>query len=239
MNTIEVCISPDLYPFRTTTENYITVVVDVLRATSSFCAAFDRGVNSIVPVQDLEELLDYKNKGYLTAAEREGQKVEFAHFGNSPTVFLQQSLEGCNLAYSTTNGTKAVEMAKDSGNIAVAAFANLNALGGWLIHNNMNVVILCSGWKNSFSLEDTLCAGALVEALQESGVFFPSCDASVAAIDLWLAYKNDLAEMVQIGNHYQRLFALGLHDDLKHCFNLDTSLSIPVWDGQAFKNLKS
>ena len=239
MNSIEVCLSPVLYPYKTTTENYITVVIDVLRATSSFCAAFDRGVNSIVPVLNLEELLDYKNIGYLTAAERDGKKVEFAHFGNSPTVFLQQSLEGCNLAYSTTNGTKAVEMAKASGNIVVAAFANLSALSAWLIQNNKNVVILCSGWKNSFSLEDTLCAGALVEALQESGVFFPSCDASVAAIDLWLTYKNDLTEMVQIGNHFQRLFALGFHDDLKHCFELDTSLSIPVWDSTAFRNVKS
>jgi len=237
MNTIEVCLTPALFKFKITTENYIVVIVDVLRATTAFCAAFDSGIKIVIPVTGLDELLEYKNKGYLTAAERDGKKVDFADFGNSPTVFLQSHLRGKELAYSTTNGTQAVEMAKSSGNIVVAAFANVNAVCEWLISQQKNVVILCSGWKNTFSLEDTLCAGALVESLEMSGKFETICDASATSLSVWKSAKNDLLEVVKTASHYQRLFSMELYDDLKHCFQLNTSKVIPVWDGVGFREI--
>jgi 2-phosphosulfolactate phosphatase len=237
MNSIEVCLSPAMFGYKTTSDNYIVVIVDVLRATTAFCAAFDSGIETIIPVSGLDELLEYKNKGYLTAAERDGNKVDFADFGNSPSVFLQSALNGEKLAYSTTNGTQAVEMAKSSGNIAAAAFANLRAIAGWLSGQQKNVVILCSGWKNTFSLEDTLCAGALVETLELTGKFAHTCDASETALTLWQSKKNELQEVVKKANHYQRLVNLGQMDDLRHCFLLNTSEAVPVWDGYGFRNL--
>jgi len=237
MKTIEVCLSPALFKFKTTHDNYIVVIVDVLRATTAFCAAFDSGIETLMPVSGLDELLELKNQGYLTAAERDGKKVDFADFGNSPTIFLQNNLAGKNLAYSTTNGTQAVEMAKSSGNIVAAAFTNLNAVCDWLINQEQNIVILCSGWKNTFSLEDTLCAGALVEELEISGKYAHSCDASFSALKLWQQSKPDFLNVVQKANHFQRLYAMGLAEDLKHCFILNSSSAVPVWDGLSFRNV--
>lgn len=236
MKTIEVCLSPALYKFKTTNDNYIVVIVDVLRATTAFCAAFDNGIETLMPVSGLDELLELKNQGYLTAAERDGKKVDFADFGNSPTIFLQNNLAGKNLAYSTTNGTQAVEMAKSSGNIVAAAFTNLNAVCDWLVRQEKSTVILCSGWKNTFSLEDTLCAGALVEELEISGKYAHSCDASFSALKLWQQSKPDFLNVVQKANHFQRLYAMGLTEDLKHCFILNSSSAVPVWDGLTFRN---
>lgn len=235
MNSIEVCLSPALYKYKTTNDDFIVVIVDVLRATTSFCAAFDAGAKSVIPVSGLDELLEYKNKGYLTAAERNGIRVDFADFGNSPSVFLQSDLKAKELAYSTTNGTQAVEMAKSSGNIVVAAFVNLSAVSNWLISQNKNVLILCSGWKNTFSLEDTLCAGALVESLEQSGKLKHICDASGASLSLWLLSKNNLQEVVEKANHYQRLVKLSQLADLQHCFQINVSEVVPVWDGKCFK----
>lgn len=234
MNSLEVCLSPALYKYKITTDNFIVVIIDVLRATTAFCAAFDSGAKAVIPVSGLEELLEYKNKGYLTAAERNGNKVDFADFGNSPTVFLKSDLKDKELAYSTTNGTQAVELAKSSGNIAVAAFVNLSSVSAWLIEQQKNVVILCSGWKNTFSLEDTLCAGALVEILEQCGKFNPICDASGAALSVWQSSKDDLREVVKKANHYQRLIKLGQQVDLMHCFRLNTSVVVPVWNGTGF-----
>lgn len=236
MNSIEVCLSPALFEFRTTTDNLIVVIVDVLRATSAFCAAFDSGIEIIVPVSGLDELQEYKNKGFVTAAERNGIKVDFADFGNSPTVFLQNSFAGKALAYSTTNGTQAIEMAKICGDIALAAFVNLNAISEWLIGQKKNIVILCSGWKNTFSLEDTLCAGALVVSLEQSGKFNHICDASDTALTLWQSSKKDFQEVAKRANHYQRFVRQGRQDDLRHCFLLNTSKAVPVWDGEGFRN---
>lgn len=231
MNSIEVCLSPALFEYNTTNENYIVAIVDVLRATTAFCAAFDSGVQSVIPVSGLDELLEYKNKGYLTAAERNGEKVDFADFGNSPTVFLQASLTGRELAYSTTNGTQAVEIARHSGSLVIASFSNLSAVSNWILEQQRNVIILCSGWKNSFSLEDTLCAGAVIEKLLASGKYYSVSDATSAAHVLWMNSKENLFETVKEATHFQRLLNLGLHEDLNYCFLLDTTHVVPVWDG--------
>ena len=236
MKSIEVILSPALFEHRITFDDYIVVVIDVLRATTAFCAAFESGVETVIPVSGLDELLEFKNKGYLTAAERDGKKVDFADFGNSPVVFLKSNLKDKKLAYSTTNGTQAVEMAKSSGNIAIAAFTNLHAINKWLTGQNKNIVILCSGWKNSFSLEDTLCAGALVESLELTKQFAHVCDASEMALKLWKSSEDQLQEAVQKANHYHRLVKLGQLEDLKHCFRLNTSHAVPVWNGEGFVN---
>jgi 2-phosphosulfolactate phosphatase len=233
MKSIEVCLSPALFSYKSTSKDYIVVVIDVLRATTAFCSAFDSGVKSIIPVSGLDELLEYKNKGFITAAERDGKKVDFVDFGNSPSVFLQSDLQGKNLAYSTTNGTQAIELAKGCGNIAIASFTNLKAISDWLLAQDLNILILCSGWKNTFSLEDTLCAGALIELLELSGNFTKICDASTATLSLWLSSKNNLIETAQLASHYNRLLELGLHDDLKFCFQINSSQAVPIWDGTA------
>lgn len=236
MKSIEVILSPALFKYKTTIDNYIVVVVDVLRATTAFCAAFDSGAKTVIPVLGLDELLEYKNKGFLVAAERNGKKVDFADFGNSPSVFSESNLTGNDLAYSTTNGTQAIEIAKKSGKICAAAFVNLDAASEWLFSQHTNIIVLCSGWKNTVSLEDTLCAGALVELLELSGLYTRICDSSTAALALWQSSKNELEEVVKKANHYQRLVKLSQQKDLEHSLNLNSSNVVPVWNGKEFLN---
>jgi 2-phosphosulfolactate phosphatase len=238
MNSIEVCLSPVLYEFRTTFTGHVVVIIDVLRATTAICAAFDSGIKSVIPVSGLDELLEYKNKAYLTAAERDGNKIDFADFGNSPTMFLQSDLKGREMAYSTTNGTKAIEVAKDSGNIGLAAFTNLAAVCRWLVSQQKNIVILCSGWKNTLSLEDMLCAGALIESLELSGKYAWAGDASWASLSQWTGAKSNLRQVIQNASHYKRLSAMRLNEDLEYCFILNSSDAVPIWDGNKFKNWK-
>ena len=178
MNRIEVILSPALYGYRTLQSGFLTVVVDVLRATTAFCAAFDAGVESVLPVSELDELRILKSQGYLTAAERDGKKVDFADFGNSPVLFLRSELKGKKLAYSTTNGTKAIELAKPNGSVVIASFSNLGAVTAWLINQQKDILILCSGWKNSVSLEDSVCAGALTTGLINSDRFTTEGDSA-------------------------------------------------------------
>ena len=60
--TVEVCFSPKLYEFKLTREDFIVVIVDILRATTSICAAFDHGVEKIIPVGGVENARKYKDK---------------------------------------------------------------------------------------------------------------------------------------------------------------------------------
>ena len=238
-NTIEVCFSPALFGYKITEHDFIVVIIDVLRATTSFCAAFDNGAESIIPLAKVEEARNYKQKGYLVAGERDGSKIDFADFGNSPIEFKSPLVRGSTIAYTTTNGTQAIEMAKVSNAVALAAFSNLSAIAGWIVNQHKNVVILCSGWKNTFCSEDAICAGALILELMKTGCYRMNSDASFAAYDLWNVAKIDLLGYIQKASHYQRLGKLGLTEQLPYCFELNTSEAIPFWNGEAIVNLGS
>jgi 2-phosphosulfolactate phosphatase len=229
---IEVCFTPKLFSEIQTKDNFIVVLVDILRATTSICAAFENGVKNIIPVSTVEEAKSWKDKGFLVASELDGKKLDFADFGNSAFNFSRGAIEGKTLVYCTTNGTRALEIARKAKKIAMGAFSNLTALTGWLISQDKNVVILCSGWKNKFCLEDTLFAGALVENLLEHGDFTVRCDSAVAAVDLWQLARPDILGYIEKAAHRHRLKNLGLDDVIPYSFLPDQTKVIPVFEGK-------
>lgn len=237
--TIEVCFTPVLYSHRLTTENYVVVIVDILRATTAICSAFQNGVEKIIPVASIDEAHKYKAKGFLVAAERDGKVLDFADFGNSPFNFIKDEVKGKTIVYSTTNGTQAIEMAKDAESIAIGAFSNLSVLTNYLLRKNKNVVVLCAGWKNKFNLEDSLFAGALTAKLLMSGKFSCFCDAAIGAMDLWSNAKTNLLGYIEKCSHRHRLKKLGLDDVLEHCFTIDAASVVPVLKEKELINVQT
>ncbi len=230
--TVEVCFSPALYPEILTKQDFIVVLVDILRATTSVCAAFENGVQSIIPVATLEEAKNLKSQGFLVASEQDGKKLDFADFGNSAFQFTPESIGGKTLVYCTTNGTRALAMAQHAGTIAIGAFTNISALTGWLNRQEQNVVILCSGWKNKFCLEDALFAGALTEKLLKTPLFQSHCDSAMAAMDLWKLAQADILSYIEKAAHRHRLGKLGLDDVIPYSFTPDSTHVVPVFDGK-------
>ena len=183
--SVEVCFSPGLFQDILTKGDFVVVLVDILRATTTICAAVGNGVEAIIPVATHEEARRLKSQGFLVASEKDGVQVDFADFGNSAFSFTRDAIGGKTLVYCTTNGTRALQIAKSASSIAIGAFINISAVTEWLAAQQKNVVILCSGWKNKFCLEDTLFAGALTGRLLETGLFRTECDSAQAAMDLW------------------------------------------------------
>ncbi|MEO9257783.1 MAG: 2-phosphosulfolactate phosphatase [Crocinitomicaceae bacterium] len=224
---IEVCFSPYLFPLHK--EEYeIIVVIDVLRATSAICAAFDNGVAAIIPVATIEEAQAYKDKGYLVGAERKGQIVEGFDFGNSPYSYMKEELRGKEVVLSTTNGTKAIDLAKDAETVVIGSLLNLDALCIWLEKQEKNILCLCSGWENKFNLEDTICAGAISEYLLNTGKFKSDEDASIAAKYLYLSAKDNYLGYLKSSSHRRRLKNLNLNEDIKYCLTPNLTNVIPV-----------
>ncbi len=223
--SVDVCFSPLLYPVHEN-KNAIVVVVDILRASSSICAAFMNNVNSIIPVSTLEEARNYKDKGFIVAAERDGIKIDFADFGNSPQHFTKERVAGKTIVYSTTNGTKIIKMAAESKLALIGAFSNLDALANFLIRQNNDVVIFCAGWKKRFNLEDSLFAGALSEILINSNQFSALCDATLASIDLWNTAKLDVAKYT---NKLTWTARLGMPEVLNACMQTNITDKIPYY----------
>lgn len=229
--TIEVCFSPQLARFILTEGKAIVVVVDILRATTSITSALANGAESVIPVSTPEQARLYKKQGFKVAAERDGSILDFADFGNSAFDFMNGQVDGKKLVFSTTNGTVAIEAAKNFGTIVLGSFSNISVLANWLVQQNLPVIILCSGWKNTFCLEDTIFAGALIEKLLPSGKFNINCDSANAAIDLWQSAKPDVLGYIEKALHRERLRQLGVDDVLEFSFTPDTLNVVPMLVG--------
>jgi len=227
-NRLEVCLSPAIYDKHADDENLV-VIVDILRATSSICAAIHNGVKKLIPVETIEEAREMKNRGYMVASERDGYVLDFADFGNSPFNFIPEIVKGKEIAYSTTNGTRCIHMASHSKAVVIGSFLNITSLADWLIAQNAPVLIFCASWKDRFSLEDTVFAGALAERLLGSGKFESICDAVTASIDLWNMAKNDLTGYIQKSAQKSRLTSKGLDDCIEYCLTADQTKTIPIF----------
>ncbi len=228
MPHIQTCFYPSTYALFEE-RGTIVVVVDILRATSAICTALDNGVERMIPVASLEEARSYKDKGYLVAAERNAIRQEGFDFGNSPFHFMGEDVKGQTIVISTTNGTQAIEAAKNSYVVVIGSFLNLNALAYWLIEQQRNVIILCAGWKNKFNLEDTLFAGALSEELIKHKNFETECDSTIAAGHLYSLAKSDLYGFLENSSHRKRLKDLHLENDIQYCLTLNKLTTIPIY----------
>jgi 2-phosphosulfolactate phosphatase len=224
---VEVCFTPAIYgTFRN--NEAIVVVVDILRATSAIVTAFMNGVERIIPVATLEEAKDYKSRGYLVAAERDGIVRDFADFGNSPYNFTPELIKGREIVYSTTNGTQTIMMASHSYQVLIGAYLNHRALVDHIIQEDRDIVILCAGWKQKFNLEDTLFAGVLAQSVLLNKNYTTHCDSTYAAMDLWNVAKEDLYGYFEKIAHRHRLKKFGLDDILDYCHTFDLTSKIPI-----------
>lgn len=226
-NTLEVCFSPALIHLHDVSKS-IVVVIDVLRATSSICVAFTNGVKSIVPVASIEESFSYKEKGFLIGAERNGEMLDGYDLGNSPFSYMDERVVGRDIALTTTNGTQAIAAVKDAHQIVIGSFLNLDCLCDWLRTQDRSVLLLCSGWKNSFNLEDTILAGAIAEKLTAHYEMNSMCDAVIAAMHLYGLAKDDLNGFLEKSSHRKRLERLQIDKDIEYCLTPNLAPVIPI-----------
>ena len=239
MNKIETILSPALYPFRKMNGSHICVVIDILRATTSICTAVNNGAKAIIPVKTIEEAKEYKDKGFLVAGERIEDTFPFADWGNSALEFTRQRVEGNEIVHSTTNGTVAIALAKESNpsKIVIGAFSNLSALSNYLSEQENDVQLFCSGWNNTVSLEDMTFAGALAERLLQSGKFENKNDSTHSAIAVWNSAKDDLQGYMEKASHIHRLRKHKMDDVFDYTFQLDTCNVVPGLEDKKIINL--
>jgi 2-phosphosulfolactate phosphatase len=229
MPKITTIFTPVLYPYYKKSDKHITVIVDILRATTTMCTAIEYGA-TLIPVKTVEEAKMWKEKGYLVAGERIEQDFSFADFGNSALQFMTDKIKGKQIVHSTTNGTKAILLAQQFSpqEIVIGAFVNIDTLKDYLIEKQTDVEIFCSGWKNTFSLEDTVFAGALSTKLQEEGGFEIKDDATFCAMELWQNSKDDLLSYLEKASHIHRLRKANLDDVFPYTFTLNSCHCVPI-----------
>ncbi len=234
--SLDACFSPQLYPVYADQES-IVVVIDIFRATSAICTAFEHGAEKMIPVATIDEARKWKEKGFLVGAERDAITVEGFDFGNSPYSYMGESVKGKTIVITTTNGTQAIEAAKNAYKVVVGSFLNINALCDWLVSEKKNVLLLCSGWKNKFNLEDALFAGAVTEMLTSMSEEYKLGDAGLALKFLYQQAHKDPTKFLANASHKERLVRLNLKRDVKFCLTPNQTTVIPILENGALVRL--
>ena len=235
---VEVVPSPALFPVYFDNKDCTVVVIDVFRATSAICAAFESGIDSLIPVASLDEAIAYKKKGFLVGAERNAEIVEGFDFGNSPLGFKDGKFKGETIVLTTTNGTKAVEIAKPASKVVIGAFTNISALCDYIEKEDKDVLLLCAGWKDRFNLEDTLFAGAVVKKISQNLRFTNLSDSSIAALNMYNSAEPDLYDFLGESSHRKRLSRMNMEEDIIYCLTLDQSDIVPILKGDVIVSNK-
>lgn len=213
-------------------EGNLVVVTDVFRATSAIVTALHHGAKSIVPVSTITAARNLKKEGMLAGGERGGSIVRGFEFGNSPFSYMNDDFKGRDIALTTTNGTKAINIAaKKADQVVIGAFLNLQAIADHIIKQNNDVVILCAGWRGRVNMEDSLFGGALTDLLLRSGKFESDCDSANAAKLIYRTARRDLLRFLSDCSHRKRLSHLNLEKDVEYCLQIDTCPIVPVLKG--------
>ena len=214
----------------------VAIVIDVLRATTTISWALTNGADSIEVFADLELLKEKANlwdpDKKLMLAERGGKKIEGFDLGNSPLSVTKDLVSGKRLFMSTTNGTKSLQKVQNVEYLFSMALTNRKAVAERVISLDISdVLILGSGWEGSYSLEDSLAAGAFVDYLNihsNSKVNIIN-DELNAALALWHYWKEDILKCLKTATHGKRLTSLGNYeDDFKCCSQLDCLNIVPT-----------
>ena len=219
MLSINISLTPENFKSFSHIDNPIVVVVDILRATSVISTAFHYGIKEIIPVSTLEHAKTFLNKeNHIVAAERNAQPLKDFDYGNSPFQYMNNNIKGKTLVLTTTNGTKAINLASNY-NIITASFINVKSITEYLITSNRNIIILCSGWKGVFNLEDSIFSGLLCENILSSSKYASNCDSILASTYLYQLSKDDIFTFLSNSAHRIRLKHLNMEKDTEFCLN--------------------
>lgn len=218
-----------------------TVVIDVLRATTTIITALQNGAKEIVPVATVEFAVKVSGGMFggqtLLGGERNTKKIEGFALGNSPLEYSADIVTGKSVVLYTTNGTKALVKAKFSADLFACSFANVSALARHLSLQNKDVEILCAGRSNNFSLEDTVCAGKLISEIEKLNADISLSDSARASISLSKSFGKSILKMLKETEHGKILIENGFEEDLKYCSKLNSAEAIPYFSGNALKLL--
>ncbi|HWB39898.1 MAG TPA: 2-phosphosulfolactate phosphatase [Gemmatimonadales bacterium] len=212
-------------------------VIDILRATTSMCAALSNGAKAILPVASTEEALRLAqtigSDDVLLAGEKNCLRIDGFQLGNSPREMTESAVRGKTLVLSTTNGTKALLACQGAavvhpvcaGNLSLAAERAREAL-----QRDGGILVVCAGRGGAFSLDDAYTAGRLVAAALGAPRGRRGCnDAALASLDLVRRYGEAWERPLRRSRAGRELIRLGFAEDVTASARLDAYPVLPTF----------
>lgn len=211
------------------------VVVDVLRTSTTMITGLANGAKEIIPTDTIASagMIGRNSEGQaLLCGERHGKIIQGFNLGNSVKDYSEEHVKGKILVFNSTNGTPSIMKSKFARNCVILGFVNISRVAHFLSALNEEFIIVCAGKEGEFSLEDTVCAGMLIDILlRSSDNNYVLSDSALGASKLYSAYKNDLLKMLQESEHGKYLTSIGFESDLPECAKVDAHNILPILKG--------
>ncbi len=216
------------------------VVIDVLRASTTIAVALKNGAKEIIPVSNIESAVKVSGSLFgdvtLRAGERNARMIEGFNLGNSPKEYTEEIVRGKSIIFLTTNGSGAMAKGRHAKNLVVGGFVNISMVVRFLRDLQSDFIIVCAGKDNMFCIEDTVCAGRLINLVQkETDADFILDDAGKAAAALDRSMGRSLIKLLKDSEHGRYLISLGFGDDLKLCADIDSVPVLPILTGNVIR----
>lgn len=214
------------------------VVVDVLRSSTTICAALSAGAKAVVPAESIAAAIQLASllsrDAILLCGEREGKLIEGFDLGNSPFEYTPAKVKGKTLIFGSTNGSPTVIKTRQAHRTLICGFVNLDRVVRSLSKGVDSLAVLCAGKLAEFAIEDAVCAGMmLVELQHRRGVELDLNDGAVVAIMLAERYRDSIPEVVANSHHGRYLAQIGMQADLPFCADMNRLSLVPVYsDGK-------
>jgi 2-phosphosulfolactate phosphatase len=247
---VQVAFLPSMID-RASLGDRIAVVIDVLRATTTIVQALAAGAETVIPCSEIDEALAVRNRGetghVLTGGERHGQLIEGFDLDNSPFSYSPEKVAGRVIAFTTTNGTRAIAAASAAKQVLIGSFLNRRAVIDELRRIASPVTVVCAGTDGQITAEDVLVAGAFVaelatlskdkaawtvEGIETLDAIDPHRGAAIAARfsrDWGLTHERRVAAMRDSCGG-QNLISIGNERDIERAADDSVIDLVPEWD---------
>ncbi len=197
-------------------------VIDVLRATTTVCAALANGARACIPVGGIEEAMrlaqTLERREVVLAGERGAVRIEGFDLGNSPLEMTETAVRGKTVIMTTTNGTEALLAASLGAGVFLAAGVNLSAAASRardVLAEADDLLVLCAGREGEFGLDDAYTAGRLLlGALDGRRPRQGVNDAAQVCLDLARRYAGNWLRPLMAARAGRELVRLGFREDV-------------------------
>ncbi len=242
---IDAYLTPQFTEKENQFENTIVLMIDVLRASSTICAALDNSAKEVIAIDSVDKAVqlftNLSKESRFLGGERNGVKPSGFDAGNSPDDYPEESVKGKTVIVTTTNGTQLFQKCKRAKVKLVAGFINHTAILEYVdkIVNEdpsiKEISVLCAGNDSRLSYEDVLCAGAFINSMKKKYADVQITDTAMAAKSLFNLHSVDLKHFIKSCEHSLFLEKIGFGKDIDTCLEFDKFPVVPIIIGNSIK----
>lgn len=233
----------------------VTVVLDVLRASTTITQALASGAASVIPTATVAEAhaaaasiagyslpspnsevpADIRAKsGILLGGERGGTLIPGFDLDNSPMKYAPGVVAGKTVIFTTTNGTQALMKCRLAERSLIGCFSNLHAVIALLANESRPIHLVCAGTDGMVSTDDALCAGAIATGVWAARNW-PKWEGDELRLvmDFFTCRCQPMREVVgalRESHGGRNLIALGLEADIDRAARWDLFRLVPEFD---------